>query len=108
MLLALVILAFFSHIAPLPFSVHTPFTTSAESHEPSGIGPEASHIASCDAMTSRTAPVVGAPGATVAMSAGSLFVVPCTPPMATLGVATRSSRHPTSAPLFLLYASLLI
>lgn len=108
MLLALTILGFLGHIVPLSFSGHTPFTTSTESHAPSDSGPDASHVASCDATTARTAPTLPAPAATIAVAAQAMSLVPCSTPMATLAVAVRSSRDHTGAPLFLLHSSFLI
>ena len=69
MLLGLVVLGLLTHIVPLPFSGHTPFTTSTESHGPSDGDSEASHVASCDATTARTAPTVPAPAVTIAVAA---------------------------------------
>ena len=108
MLLALTILVFFGHIIPLPFSVHTPFITSTESHGPPDGGAEASHVASCDATTSRTAPTLTPPGVTIAVAAQPISLVPCARPMAALAVAVRSIRDHTGVPLFLLHASFLI
>jgi hypothetical protein len=108
LLLALVVVGFLGHIVPLPFSGHTPFTTSTESHGPSDRDPEASHVASCDATTARTAPTLPAPAATIAVAAKPMSLVPCATFTATLTVAARSSRDHTGAPLFLLHASFLI
>lgn len=105
-LLALAILAFLGHIVPLPFSVHAPFTTSTESHGSSDA--EASHVASCDATTFRTAPTLTPPGATIALAAQAVSLAPCSSTMAALAVAARSSRDHTRAPLFVLHASFLI
>jgi hypothetical protein len=107
MVLTLALMGLLGHIVPLPFSSHSPFTPSTESHAPSDSGPEASHVASCDATTAPTAPTVPAPAA-IAVSAQAVSLVPCSTPMATLAVAARSSRDRTSAPLFLLHASFLI
>jgi hypothetical protein len=108
MLLALTILVFFGHIVPLPLSGHTPFSTSTDSHAPLDSGPEASHVASCDAMTAPTAPTLPAPAATIAVAAEAMSLVPCPSPRATLALAVRSSRDHAGAPLFLLHASFLI
>ncbi len=107
MLLALTILVFFGHIVPLPFSVHTPFVTLTESHGPSDGGAAASHVASCDATTSRTASLT-LPGVTTALAAQPISLVPCARPMAALALAVRSIRDQTGVPLFLLHASFLI
>ncbi len=108
MVFVLALMGLLGHIVPLPFSGHSPFTTSTESHAPSGSGPEASHVASCDATTAPTAPTVPAPAATIAVAAQPMSLVPCSTPMATLAAAARSSRDHTGAPLFLLHASFLI
>lgn len=108
MVLALAVLGFLGHIVPLPFSGHTPFATSTESHGPSDRAPEASHVASCDAMTSRTVPTLTAPGPTIAVAAQPMSLAPCPVPTAALAVAVRSIRDHTGAPLFLLHASFLI
>ena len=108
MLLALAILAFLAHIVPLPFSVHAPFTTSTESHGPSHGGAGASHVASCDATTSRTAPTVDGPGWTLVVAAQPMSLVQSAPPLAVKAVAVRSSRDHTGPPLFVLHATFLI
>jgi hypothetical protein len=108
LLLVLVVLGFLGHIVPLPFSGHTPFTTSTGSHGPSDGGSEASHVASCDATIARTAPTLPAPAATIAVTPKSVAFVSCAHPTASLAVAAQWSRHHTGAPLFLLHASFLI
>jgi hypothetical protein len=109
MVFVLALMGLLGHIVPLPFSGHSPFTTSStESHAPSDDGAEASHVASCDATTAPTAPTVPAPAATIAVPAQAMRLVPCSTPMATLAAAVRSSRDHTGAPLFLLHASFLI
>lgn len=108
LLLAFAILSFVAHIVPLSLSGHTPFTTSTESHSPSDSDSEASHVASCDATTARTAPTVPAPTVTIAVVAKTTSAVSCAIPMSMLAVAARSSRPHQDAPLFLLHASFLI
>ncbi len=106
--LVVAILAFVWHIVPLASSVHNPFTTPSESHGPFETGAEASHVSSCDAMTSRTAPSFAVPGLAIPVAIQLLSSVPCAPPRAILPVAARSSPHHSGAPLFLLHASFLI
>lgn len=108
MVLVVAILAFVWHIVPLPSSVHNPFTTPSESHGPFESGAEASHVASCDAMTSRTAPSFAVPGLAIPVSIQPVSSVSCAPPRTILPVAARSSPHHSGAPLFLLHASFLI
>jgi hypothetical protein len=105
--LVVAMLAFVWHVVPLPASVHNAFTATLESHVPLEGDAEASHVASCDAMTSRTVPSFGVPGVAISVSQPAPFV-PCAPPRAALPLATRSSLHRSGTPLFLLHASFLI
>ena len=108
LVLAIIVLGLLGHIVPVPFSGHSPFTTSTESHGPTDSSSAASHVASCDATPPRSAPTITDPGQALTLAAQPISPVQCAASKGIISVAVRSSWHHTSAPLFLLHASFLI